>query len=394
MHRTDGTENLVRRLRIIALCALFVSGVAWALDSITPAHYRYTGTTGTGVNTTATWRLAKSGAPSLYAERQFATSFSSLGGVAKRIIRRGVGVGLAYEAAKAIVEGAGWAISELQSQVVTSEPKSSVQAGERIYVFAYNNFVKKYSTHYQACQAVFPFTAGDPYAPTYSTPQQPDGDYNGLHCHTNYGRFNAPGIFVITSQVVSTQTAVDDAPPPEVSDEELGQKIAESPDAVNKLLEAGGVVQMTPELLAQQNALKAAKAAEAGEPAPTPDVMPTAEQQAEQKPADEEWPKFCTWAGVVCDFIDWFKKDDTTTDKPELPTEDVALPSENWNSGLPSDASCPSVPAISFSLMGQSVNQEVSIGPLCTAAEMFRPFVIALSVLIAAYIIGGVRNDA
>lgn len=394
MRRIDGSKNLVRRLRIIALCALLVSGVAWALDSVTPVHYRYTGTTGSGVNTTATWRLAKSGAASTYVERQFATSAASIGGIAKAIIKRGALAGAAYYAAEAIINGAGWAINELSKQVQMGDPSPEIAPGAYYWV---NGADAKWYTNPQAscAERVKMMNPGDRWSVT------------GGGSYRNNGALYDCEIFSSTYNVtsVSTQTrgkngttpaqSADPSTIQEVSDADLGQKVIEAGgENVNKLLEAGGVVQITPELLEQQNALKAAKAAEAGEPAPTPDVMPTEQEQANKKPAEEEWPKFCTWAGVVCDFIDWFKKDDQTTDKPELPVDPVALPEQNWNSGLPSDASCPTVPAISFSLMGQSVNQEISMGPLCTVAEMFRPFIIALSVLIAAYIIGGVRNDA
>lgn len=99
-----------------------------------------------------------------------------------------------------------------------------------------------------------------------------------------------------------------------------------------------------------------------------------------------EWPVFCSWATVVCDFIDWFKEEPTPPETPELPTTEVQ-PVE-WESGLGS-GSCPANPSVE--LMGTTLEYDLT-NACWGASNLFQPILIFLSLIAAAYIIIGARD--
>tara|TARA_R110001599_G_scaffold343286_3_gene565782 strand:+ start:2796 stop:4022 length:1227 start_codon:yes stop_codon:yes gene_type:complete len=99
-----------------------------------------------------------------------------------------------------------------------------------------------------------------------------------------------------------------------------------------------------------------------------------------------EWPGFCSWAGVVCDFIDWFKDEPTPPESPDLPVTEVN-PVE-WESGL-GVGSCPANPVVE--MMGTSLEYDLT-NACWGASNLFQPILIFLSLIAAAYIIIGARN--
>jgi len=99
-----------------------------------------------------------------------------------------------------------------------------------------------------------------------------------------------------------------------------------------------------------------------------------------------EWPGFCSWAGVVCDFIDWFKDELPPPEIPEMPTEEIQ-PVE-WESGLGS-GSCPANPVTSFN--GETIEYDLT-NACWGASTIFKPILLVLSLIGAAYIIVGARS--
>lgn len=94
---------------------------------------------------------------------------------------------------------------------------------------------------------------------------------------------------------------------------------------------------------------------------------------------DLELPAFCQWASFICaPFIE--------TEHPPLPTADIDF--DDYDSGLPSTAVCP-VPLEVVTNFGQ---WEISFDPACQLAEAIRVPLLAISYLIAGFIVVGVRR--
>lgn len=99
-----------------------------------------------------------------------------------------------------------------------------------------------------------------------------------------------------------------------------------------------------------------------------------------------EIPTDCDFHPTICAFIDWFKTTEPLPEHPDLPVEDIGP--ETFNSGLGS-GSCPA--PVQFSFQGRSM--EYSYDTACdVAVDIFRPIVIMLANVIAAFVILGVRN--
>lgn len=100
-----------------------------------------------------------------------------------------------------------------------------------------------------------------------------------------------------------------------------------------------------------------------------------------------EFPVFCEWAGIVCDFLDWFREVEEPPTDPELPTEEVEA-WEQWNSGMPSTGACPAPRVTEY--MGTSI--EIPFSDFCYGLETyFRPIFIALAIFAAGFILVGAR---
>lgn len=95
---------------------------------------------------------------------------------------------------------------------------------------------------------------------------------------------------------------------------------------------------------------------------------------------DFELPDFCTWASWVC-------KAFIATDHPDIPMMDIEEPT--YDAGLPTNASCPAPVSVTLSIFG---THELSYQPICDLASAIRIPVIAISYLISAFIVVGVRR--
>lgn len=125
-----------------------------------------------------------------------------------------------------------------------------------------------------------------------------------------------------------------------------------------------------------------------------PSVIPTPEQEAivgdgsyqlpEVYPdssggGDGFWPAFCEWASFICaPFVE--------SEHPPLPTADIDI--DDYDSGLPDTAACPA-PLEVVTNFGQ---WEISFDPACQFAESIRVPLLAISYLIAGFIVVGVRR--
>lgn len=95
---------------------------------------------------------------------------------------------------------------------------------------------------------------------------------------------------------------------------------------------------------------------------------------------------FCDWAPKVCAAMDFILEPFAEPVIPEMPVKTVSP--VDWDSGL-SAGSCPSFPSIT--LQGQTLTIDTS--DICWAASsVFKPILIALSLISAAFILAGVRT--
>jgi len=98
---------------------------------------------------------------------------------------------------------------------------------------------------------------------------------------------------------------------------------------------------------------------------------------------ETELPAFCTWAGIVCDAINWMREPFESPTDVLLPTEEVEIPP--YTSGLPDSGSCPA--PYDVTAFGTAI--AISYQPFCDLASIIRPLVLAASGLFAAYILVG-----
>lgn len=101
----------------------------------------------------------------------------------------------------------------------------------------------------------------------------------------------------------------------------------------------------------------------------------------------QDIPAFCSWAGIVCDAINWLQE------LPSLPT-DTPMPERvidevEYTSGLPTNGICPADIGIS-SLHSQAITY--SYTPQCQLATSIRPLLLSAAYLFAGYLLLGLRT--
>lgn len=156
-----------------------------------------------------------------------------------------------------------------------------------------------------------------------------------------------------------------------------------------------GVAEVFPELGAEMDAVKDAFEASSAHssnpsenPAPTQEQSIVVESSSSERPSmSDGWPGFCSWATVVCDFIDWFRAEPEEPENVPLPYLDLEIP--DYAAGLPSVVSCPAPVSVDTELFGSF---ELSYQPFCDLAEYIRYAVLGIAYLFAAYTVVGVRR--
>jgi hypothetical protein len=117
-----------------------------------------------------------------------------------------------------------------------------------------------------------------------------------------------------------------------------------------------------------------------------------------------EFPAFCSWASVMCDWYTWIK---TTYDSAVSALTDFLTPDNGDNSvdiqdpqqddsnfsfSLPSACPAP-ISLIDSSIMGIPINWQYDFADFCTIlSDYVRPILIAMGAFIAVLILGGVRT--
>lgn len=119
-------------------------------------------------------------------------------------------------------------------------------------------------------------------------------------------------------------------------------------------------------------------------PEPNPDAKPT------------EWPAFCDWATLACDYYSWSMAawEPPEGENNEVTIQDVDI--GDWQgkataSYVQFNGQCPADVNIPINYMGASTNLSISYGPFCHFASMIKPAVILGAWISAMLIISGGR---
>ncbi|AXH76258.1 MAG: 50-kDa virion protein [Inoviridae sp.] len=101
-----------------------------------------------------------------------------------------------------------------------------------------------------------------------------------------------------------------------------------------------------------------------------------------------EFPTFCSWASVVCDFIDWYKE---PIGEPEPDLSQIIIDNDDFvkhkNISFGSK-SCPADYSVRVDFIGKDIN--ISYQPFCDLAALMYFFIMASTYVSAAYITLGV----
>lgn len=408
---TDRVRNRLRRLTYglagVALVLVVYTTMAANNIRVTPQHAGYVraGTNALGgtvwqtrAEFVAEWQ-SKLNNPAGTAQntsrwytRTGPISAGTLGSMGKKALRGGVYGAAVSLAVEGVIDGAGWAIGELQDQVLDGTPQDpQVQpTGTRMWCGV---------NAAQGCTS-------QPSSPTALALCSADAaTYNCTQLLSSGPSFAQYRAVRKTDGLVSTWNLAGrlvNAPTPEygtgyepgiVSDVDFGEKLKEHPELVNDLLTdpRTGRPIMTPELQAMIDDIKEEIRQEEGfdpqDPTPTPDLN-------DDTQADEgsPWPSFCSWASVVCEWINWTKETDEDSQPVEVPWEDAPIVESNWSAGL-GGGSCPSAHTFNVSLAGHSASLAFEYQPICSFATTMRPVVYAMSLVVAAFIVAGLRNN-
>ena len=103
-----------------------------------------------------------------------------------------------------------------------------------------------------------------------------------------------------------------------------------------------------------------------------------------------DWPAFCSWAAVVCSFIDWMKQEPSLPDAPVLPVEDISTGNQPFVLNVGS-GQCPANIQVA---LPQGKSYVWSYQPLCdTLTNYIHPIVLLMSAILSVYILAGVKVD-
>jgi hypothetical protein len=107
---------------------------------------------------------------------------------------------------------------------------------------------------------------------------------------------------------------------------------------------------------------------------------------------------FCTTFTIVCDFIDWFKKDPDAASDENVTVKDHGIESYNhyWTEYFNVSPMCPRPHIIDFTIDLKVTQQrfyyQFEYTQMCSYAQQLRPFFLFAAYVACAMIVAGVRN--
>lgn len=367
-----------------------VVGVAWAASyRVTPVSARYTGPAPGGINTHNVIEMVRDG-NGTYVQKSVTVSNNTLGNLAKGVLKRANTAATAYWVAKSVIDGMGWAIDELQQQVVTPGTGESKAAGSTMWCLA--NLAPLTQVHCSSSASGTMAICNAYFSPC--SVREETGSYIQLRRQPGPGYGDTMQFNKVTISTMTPDWANGNPSNQPVAVEAVGQAMANSPQAAQALLlDANGNPVLTPELVQALNDVrKAAETLNGDDPGPDIEVDPNFPDAPPRENVETNIPAFCDWARVVCDWINW-TKEEPEYDKPDVPWEELPLESQQWTSGLPSNGTCPA-PVVETVTLGNFAQQvEFSYQPVCDALSLLRYVVIAIGIVIAGQIIAGLRSS-
>lgn len=180
--------------------------------------------------------------------------------------------------------------------------------------------------------------------------------------------------------------------------EELGQAIKELAKAGNEVAQQVIIDTVKDEVVNGEHDTELQRIADelnADDPETDPTTDPNAPTQTDDQTQTEDsnlnLPPFCEWAGVVCDFVNWYKTEPNLNDEV-VPEKDIPLkdPSEFDKEYIKTSAQCPAdiVVPVDMGFAKHTITFEMS--PICNFASMYlKPVLMFLSYLSAVMIIAG-----
>lgn len=367
----------LRRL-VLLLAAVFALSSSVAAQPYPIAISPTTAVPG-GLNTMVTYdaRGVAGAANAGYYTRPVLVSNNTLTGLVKGAARR-TAPALALTAA---IAAAGWAIDELTKQVMIPANGVPLTPGQSVACTWDPNIM---------CRAVASDWVG--YVPTWT---------GGTYVVTSV-QVNPPALLVNGGEAGSLPLAYDTFSPGDHIDASAGLSPKPVPNADlatfarnnpalwdSLLHNADGSVNRNPDVMADAAALRSAitanNANHSGQSQWDQGTQAgPSEGQGATSSEPFELPAFCSWASVICEFIDWVKGEDEGFQDAELPITEVPVTPSTWTSGLGS-GSCPSDKSLALSRGSFSM----SYAPVCQLAGFVRPLVILSALLIGAFIIAG-----
>ncbi|MEN5264234.1 virulence factor TspB C-terminal domain-related protein [Stenotrophomonas sp. TWI587] len=390
MRRTDGSKHSLRRLIgfavgiALVLTVFSATGQSNGSVRVTASSIRYAATTPTGVRTSAllegTYTGTKNGVKQFNVPVHLPSG--TLGNLAKSAIKRGGAAYGWYSLAKGLIDGAGWAIDELQKQVYNPAKGTYSPPGSKMYCAAPGGGSLRCTTSLSGAISIA--------SVQYTGCDSAKFDVGGISvsCRNGNDRMFLAQRTVTANTFNHGSGSQFDEPVP---DQQLGELLKRSPQVVNAILidpESGAPIR-TAELVNAMNELrKSLEQANGLEPAP--DVQPTDDPTKPER-MESTWPGFCNWASVVCEFIDWVKSDGEP--HKELPETELQIDPQGWNSGI-GGGTCPAPQTFSITVVGAQGQAQFDWQPACDFASTLKPFLITVCSLVAVFILAGLRNGA
>lgn len=414
MGRSNGVKNHIRRLSVALVVFLLVLsvGAVYAANDISvtalKAGYIRAGENGLGGThwvkrvdfVTSHWQQMYDNAQRVtkYHTKQKPLSSGTIGSLGRKALRGGVYGVAAQIALEQLIDGAGWAFDELQNQVkVPGTPKQEL--GTTAYCTTGMN--PQYCANAPGGLSAVVHLVNPA---IFTQPCQTNGSVGGNVRYSCRRISDGATINVMTeglftrpvtgwpSSTVNQNPSTDDVP---VSDGELGDRMRERPDLINTLLTdpRTGTPVSTPEMQQMIDELKEEIRNREGFDPQDPTTLPDVNDDTEVPNEGTEWPAFCSWATVVCEFIDWMRSEDEPYEKPEVPWEETPIEQESWSSGIGGGA-CPAPISQSVSIGGYSASFQFEYTPICSFGTMLKPLVVATAMVLAVFIVGGWRRSA
>ncbi|MGX9189005.1 virulence factor TspB C-terminal domain-related protein [Stenotrophomonas sp. Ker107b] len=389
MRRTDGSKHSLRRLIgfavgiALVLTVFSATGQSNGSVRVTASSIRYAATTPTGVRTSAllegTYTGTKNGVKQFNVPVHLPSG--TLGNLAKSAIKRGGAAYGWYSLAKGLIDGAGWAINELQQQVVKPADGTYSPPGTQMWC-ATTGGALRCTTTLEGAKQIASVQFKDCNSAYFQ------GSFIMVSCNKG-GDGLALARRTVTSNTFNHGSGSQFDEP--VPDHDLGELMKRSPQIVNAILidpESGAPIRTT-ELVNSMNELrKSLEQANGLEPAP--DLEPTDDPTKPER-MESTWPGFCNWASVVCEFIDWVKSDGEP--HKELPETELQIDPQGWNSGI-GGGTCPAPQTFSITVVGAQGQAQFDWQPACDFASTLKPFLITVCSLVAVFILAGLRNGA